>query len=154
MNFNISNITKGVIAGFIATLVLTVLMMMKKMMGVMPELDPVHMMSVMAAQKMGMETNMMVGWVMHFMIGAVAWGGAFAVLNNILPTQNQTIKGIILGIGAWLIMMVGPMVMAGNGLFGLALGPMAPVMTFMLHIVFGVVLGLVYQKLTHSTPSV
>tara|TARA_R110000751_G_scaffold1278_3_gene4899 strand:- start:808 stop:1272 length:465 start_codon:yes stop_codon:yes gene_type:complete len=154
MNFNISNITKGVIAGFIATLVLTALMMMKKMMGVMPELDPVHMMSVMAAQKMGMETNMMVGWVMHFMIGAVAWGGAFAVLNNILPTQNQMIKGIILGIGAWLIMMVGPMVMAGNGLFGLALGPMAPVMTFMLHIVFGVVLGLVYQKLTHSTPSV
>ncbi|AWB57415.1 DUF6789 family protein [Colwellia sp. Arc7-D] len=154
MNFNISNITKGVIAGFIATLVLTALMMMKKMMGVMPELDPIHMMSVMAAQKMGMETNMMVGWVMHFMIGAVAWGGAFAVLNNILPTQNQMIKGIILGIGAWLIMMVGPMVMAGNGLFGLALGPMAPVMTFMLHIVFGVVLGLVYQKLTHSTPSV
>jgi hypothetical protein len=154
MNFNISNITKGVIAGFIATLVLTALMMMKKMMGVMPELDPVHMMSVMAAQKMGMETNMMVGWVMHFMIGAVAWGGAFAVLNNILPTQNQMIKGIILGIGAWLIMMVGPMVMAGNGLFGLALGPMAPVMTFMLHIVFGVVLGLAYQKLTHSTPSV
>ena len=154
MNFNISNITKGVIAGFIATLVLTVLMMMKKMMGVMPELDPIHMMSVMAAQKMGMETNMMVGWVMHFMIGAVAWGGAFAVLNNILPTQNQTIKGIILGIGAWLIMMVGPMVMAGNGLFGLALGPMAPVMTFMLHIVFGVALGLAYQKLTDSTPSV
>ena len=154
MNFNISNITKGVMAGFIATLVLTALMMMKKMMGVMPELDPVHMMSVMAAQKMGMETNMMVGWVMHFMIGAVAWGGAFAVLNNILPTQNQMIKGIILGIGAWLIMMVGPMVMAGNGLFGLALGPIAPVMTFMLHIVFGVVLGLVYQKLTHSTPSV
>jgi hypothetical protein len=154
MNFNISNITKGVMAGFIATLVLTALMMMKKMMGVMPELDPVHMMSVMAAQKMGMETNMMVGWVMHFMIGAVAWGGAFAVLNNILPTQNQMIKGIILGIGAWFIMMIGPMVMAGNGLFGLALGPMAPVMTFMLHIVFGVVLGLVYQKLTHSTPSV
>lgn len=154
MNFNISNITKGVIAGFIATLVLTALMMMKKMMGVMPELDPVHMMAVMAAQKVGMETNMMIGWVMHFMIGAVAWGSAFAVLNNILPTQNQMIKGIILGIGAWLIMMVGPMVMAGNGLFGLALGPMAPVMTFMLHIVFGVVLGLVYQKLTHSTPSV
>ena len=154
MNFNISNITKGVIAGFIATLVLTALMMMKKMMGVMPELDPVHMMAVMAAQKVGMETNMMIGWVMHFMIGAVAWGSAFAVLNNILPTQNQMIKGIILGIGAWLIMMVGPMVMAGNGLFGLALGPMAPVMTFMLHIVFGVVLGLAYQKLTHSTPSV
>tara|TARA_B110000211_G_scaffold200203_1_gene231060 strand:- start:2713 stop:3177 length:465 start_codon:yes stop_codon:yes gene_type:complete len=148
MNFTISNITKGIIAGLIATLVLTALMMMKKFMGIMPELDPVHMMATMAAQKAGMETNMMIGWVMHFMIGAVAWGSAFAVLNNILPTKNQLTKGIVLGIAAWFIMMLGPMVMAGNGLFGLALGPMAPVMTFMLHIVFGVVLGFSFEKLT------
>jgi hypothetical protein len=39
MNFTISNITKGIIAGLIATLVLTALMMMKKFMGVMPELE-------------------------------------------------------------------------------------------------------------------
>ncbi len=150
MSFDTSKIIKGIIAGFVATIVLTMLMMMKKMMGVMPELDPVHMMADIAAQKTGMEPNIMIGWAMHFMVGSVAWGSAFAVLNDILPTQSQIKKGIVLGMGAWLMMMIGPMPMSGNGLFGMALGPMAPMMTFMLHIVFGVVLGTVYKKLTSN----
>lgn len=147
MTITTSNIAKGMIAGLVATLVLSLLMMMKKMMGVMPELDPVHMMSDMAAQQMGMAPNIMVGWVMHFMIGTVAWGGAFAVLNNRLPGTGQVIKGISLGIAAWIIMMLGPMPMSGAGLFGLKIGMMAPVMTLMLHIVFGAVMGLVFTKL-------
>ena len=40
------------------------------------------------------------------------------------------------------MMMMGPMPMAGAGLFGLQLGMMAPVATLMLHIMWGVVLGL------------
>ena len=150
MNFSVSNIIKGIMAGFVATIVLTVLMMMKNMMGIMPELDPVHMMANMAVQKMGMEPNMAMGWVMHFMIGSIAWGGAFAVLNDILPPKTQIKKGIMLGIAAWFLMMIGPMPMGGAGLFGLNIGPMAPVMTFMLHIIFGVVLGTVYTKLTSN----
>lgn len=35
-----SNIMKGIAAGFIATIVLPIFMIIKKMMGVMPELDP------------------------------------------------------------------------------------------------------------------
>ena len=147
MSINTSKIVKGMIAGLVATIVLTILMMMKKMMGVMPELDPVHMMSEMAAQNMGMEPSIMIGWGMHFMIGSVAWGGAFAVLNNFLPGTIQIKKGISLGIAAWLMMMIGPMPMSGAGLFGINMGVMAPVMTFMLHIVFGVVLGVVFTKL-------
>ena len=146
MNFEISKIINGIIAGFAGTVVLTVLMLMKNMMGIMPELDPVHMMANMAAQKMGMEPNMVIGWVMHFMIGSVAWGGAFAVFNDLLPPKTQVKKGIFLGICAWFLMMIGPMPMGGAGLFGLNIGPMAPVMTFMLHVIFGVVLGSVYSK--------
>ena len=147
MSINGSTILKGMIAGLVGTIVLTLLMMMKKTMGVMPELDPVHMLSEMAAQKMGMAPNIIIGWVMHFMIGSVAWGGAFAIFNNILPGSTQISKGISLGIVAWLMMMVGPMPMSGAGLFGLNMGMMAPVMTFMLHIVFGVVMGWVFIKL-------
>lgn len=142
-----SKIVKGLIAGFVATIVITILMMMKKMMGVMPELDPVHMLSEMAAQNMGLEPNIMIGWIMHFMIGPVAWGGAFTVLNNVLPGTSQIAKGISLGIVAWFMMMIGPMPMSGAGLFGLNMGILAPVMTFMLHIVFGVVLGTVFIRL-------
>ena len=42
-------------------------------------------------------------------------------------------------------MMVMVMPMAGAGLFGMAFGVMAPMMTLVLHIVFGAVLGAVYQ---------
>lgn len=147
MSFNLSAIIKGVFAGFIGTLVLTGLMFLKKNMGIMPALDPVHMMSTMAAEKMGAEVNLMIGWIMHFVVGSVAWGGAFAIINGVLPGRSQAIKGIVLGVGAWLLMMIGPMPMSGAGLFGLSMGVMAPVMTLVFHIVFGAVMGIVFSKL-------
>ena len=55
------------------------------------------------------------------------------------------------GIGAWLLMMIAVMPMAGAGPFGLKFGPMAPVMTLVLHAIFGAVLGGVYA-LEHPEP--
>ena len=133
------NIKAGLVAGFIATVVLSVLMMAKTMMGVMPELDVVAMLSAM----MGAPTLM--GWVGHFMIGTLAWGGGFAILYNVIPGSGAVIKGVVFGIAAWLGMMVMVMPMAGAGLFGMTFGIMAPMMTLVLHIIFGAVLGAVYQ---------
>jgi hypothetical protein len=116
MTINTSNIVKGIIAGFVATVVLTLFMMLKKTMGVMPELDPVHMIAEMVTQKMGIESNMIIGWVLHFGIGSVAWGAGLVVLNDILPGSGQIVKGIAMGIAAWLLMMVGTMPMAGSRL--------------------------------------
>ena len=110
-------------------------------------LDPVHMLADMAAQNVGMAKTAAIGWMMHFVIGSIVWSGAFVVLNEHLPSQNQITKGITLGIGAWLLMMIGPMPVSGSGLFGLNIGPMAPVMTLILHIIFGVALGATYRKL-------
>ena len=44
-------------------------------------------------------------------------------------------------------MMVMVMPMAGAGLFGMKMGLMAPMMTLVLHLVFGAVLGWIYGKL-------
>ena len=63
--------------------------------------------------------------------------------------------GLILGVIGWLIMMIGMMPMAGQGLFGMQVGIMAPIMTLMLHLIFGAVLGWVYGKTTgrlHAVP--
>ncbi len=114
----------------------------------MPGLDPVGMLADMAAQNMGVAKNMIIGWVMHFGVGSVVWGGAFAVLNEHLPGKTQSIKGIALGIAAWLILMIGPMPISGSGLFGIKIGPMAPVLTLVFHIIFSMVLGLTYKKLS------
>ncbi|MEO8848412.1 MAG: hypothetical protein ABI440_07270 [Casimicrobiaceae bacterium] len=42
---------------------------------------------------------------------------------------------IVFAIGAWLGMMIVVMPMAGAGLFGMKLGPMAPIMTLIVHII-------------------
>ncbi|GAW35438.1 hypothetical protein RA2_02501 [Roseovarius sp. A-2] len=138
-----TNILKGIIAGLVATVVLTLMMFAKGAMGLMPALDPV----AMIAGMMGVAT--MIAWGVHFMIGTVIWGGGFAILEPRLPGETYWGKGVVFGVGAWLIMMVAMMPMAGAGFFGMQLGMMAPVMTLVMHLVFGAVLGTVYGKLLH-----
>ncbi len=135
----------GFVAGFAATVVLSVLMVAKGMMGVMPQLDVIAMLSAM----MGMSAIM--AWLGHFMIGTVAWGGGFATLHGVIPGGSTLMKGVVFGIGAWLLMMIMVMPMAGAGLFGMALGIMAPMMTLVLHIIFGAVLGKVYESLSQDS---
>lgn len=134
-----NHIGKGILAGFIATAVLSVLMVMKAMMGMMPDLNVITMLTTMLGA-----TNPAIGWVMHFMIGTVIWGGLFAAIQDRLPGGSVIVRGVIFGIGAWLLMMVAVMPMAGAGLFGLRFGMAAPVMTLLLHVVFGATLGAVY----------
>ena len=49
-------------------------------------------------------------------------------------------------------LMILVMAMAGAGLFGMPFGLMAPIMTLALHIIYRVVLGLVFDRLV--TPEV
>jgi hypothetical protein len=135
------NIYVGLVAGFIATVVLSAIMVIKGMMGLMPELDVAAMIGMM------MGASVMVGWIVHFIIGTIAWGGGFALLYGLIPGDNAVVKGIGFGVAAWLGMMIAVMPMAGAGLFGMTFGIMAPIMTLLLHIVFGAVLGGVYGML-------
>jgi hypothetical protein len=131
----------GMTAGLLATIVLSLLMAMKSAMGVMPELDVARMLGAM------MGTGATGGWLAHFAIGTIAWGGLFALLEGTLPGQSRWIHGIVFGVAAWLIMMIAVMPMAEKGLFGMSMGPMAPVMTLALHVIYGAVLGLAYARL-------
>ncbi|PIW27892.1 MAG: hypothetical protein COW29_10450 [Rhodobacterales bacterium CG15_BIG_FIL_POST_REV_8_21_14_020_59_13] len=133
------HITSGLVAGFAATVVLSMMMFAKTMMGIMPELDVIMMLSGM------MGAPVLMGWLAHFMIGTLVWGGGFAILYDKIPGGSALIKGVLFGIAAWLLMMIMVMPMAGAGLFGMALGIMAPMMTLVLHVIFGAVLGLVFQ---------
>jgi hypothetical protein len=54
------------------------------------------------------------------------------------------LKGAIVGATGWLIAMLAMMPMAGKGAFDMKLGPMVPVMSLGMHLVFGAVLGLVF----------
>ncbi len=128
---------RGLLAGLVATVVLSGLMLMKQVMGVMPQLNPVLMISHM------LRAPLALGWIMHFMIGTVIWGLLYAWLNPRLAGP-QWLRGAEFATGAWLVMMIMLMPMAGAGAFALKLGMMAPLATLMLHWVYGAVLGTVY----------
>ena len=132
---------KGLLAGVVATLVLSAIMVMKTMMGIMPALD----LPKMIAGMMGQPGMPVIGWGVHFMIGIVIYGVAIAMLDHRLP-GSHTVQGMILGAIGWLIMMIMLMPMAGAGLFGMNMGIMAPMMTLVLHLIFGAVLGGVYGR--------
>lgn len=131
----------GLIAGFAGSAVLAVVFVMKSAMGIMPQMDIIMMLSAM----MGMGAAM--GWIAHFAIGTLAWGGLFALANAHIPGGTPIGKGIVLGLAAWGVMMVMVMPMAGGGMFGLRFGMMGAAMPLILHIIFGAVLGSVYAML-------
>ena len=143
----IQDIRKGMLASFAGTIVLSVIMMMKQMAGMVPQMNPIADLAGIAHRLIGLPATPLIGWVLHFGIGIVVWGTLFAVLYPRLPGSNP-IKGVLFGIGAWLLMMGIFLPMAGQGLFGLSGGVVVPVMALMLHLVYGAVLGLAFGKLS------
>ena len=137
------NYGKGLLAGLAATIVLSALMVMKAMMGIMPALD----LPRMIAGMMGAPDAPLLGWIVHFMIGVVGYGIAIAVFANSAAGLGNVTRGIAIAVVGWLVMMVMLMPMAGAGFFGMKMGIMAPVMTLVLHVIFGTVLGWVYGRL-------
>ncbi|MEO7244527.1 MAG: DUF6789 family protein [Rubrivivax sp.] len=137
-----TSVGKGMLAALSATVVLSLLMVMKTMLGVMPALDLPKMLATM----MDAPASPLLGWVAHFVIGVAGYGVAIATLGHRMG-QSPTVSGIVIGVIGWLLMMVVLMPLAGAGLFALSMGPMAPVMTLALHLIFGAVLGWTYGKL-------
>lgn len=141
-----SRTTAGLLAGLAATIVISVLMVMKAQMGVMPELD----VATMIAGVLGAPDAPLVGWTVHLLIGIVGYGLAMSAVGARLPGHSDVGHGLMLAIAGWFVMMVALMPAAGVGLFGITMGPKAPLMALALHLVFGVVLGATYGRLLAS----
>src|SRR5262249_4518285 len=84
-----STIGKGIVAGFVATFVLSAL------------LDPFGLFapSILPASPP-------VGWVLHFFVGTVVWGIGFAVLHDYLRGPAWQ-RGLMFALGAWIVVITG-----------------------------------------------
>jgi len=136
-----SRTLRGIFAGFVATVVLSALMTIKAQLGYWPDLDVIGMLTSMASSYAGLPRQMAVGWGLHFFIGTIAWGVLFGLLVPYLLGPSYWLRGVVFALGCWLAMMALFMPLADAGLFGTRLGVVAPVVTLVLHVVFGVVLG-------------
>ncbi len=136
----------GVLAGLMATLALSLLMLTK---GWLPQLDTVVMLDGVARtafRGLGLPVPM-AGWLWHFVIGTLWWGPLFAIMVPILPGRQMWQKGLWFGFGAALLIILMVMPLAGAGYFGMDLSPLGPFVTLLLHLVYGIVLGIAFERL-------
>jgi len=149
----------AIVAGLVATAVMTVLMYMGSFMGL--RMDMPLMLGTMFMSPGPMARA--VGLVPHFMAGTVfvviyallfdafglasslaAWGGLFGAVHGLGAGLMMAMMGAFHPRMATDTGHVTSGELTAPGFFGVNYGPMAPVAIISLHVVFGVVAGAVY----------
>jgi uncharacterized membrane protein YagU involved in acid resistance len=140
----------GVVAGFVATCVLSALMATRDWL---PPLDTITVMDGIArdmALAFGLPTPY-AGWLWHFLVGCLIWGWMYAVMESILPGSRPWRKGLYFGFTVTLLVWLIVMPLAGAGMFGMQLSAEQPFVSLLQHLVYGVVLAVAYHRLAYSS---
>ena len=145
----------GIVAGLIATLALSVLMLTKEYL---PQLDTITMLdgvlgAFLAELRRWAPPAPIGGWLWFFAIGTVWWGALYAVMEPILPGRWPWARGLSFGAIATLLVWLMVLPLAGAGYFGMRLSAIQPVVTLFEHLVYGVILGEAYGRLNARTRS-
>lgn len=138
---------KASIAGFIGSLVLAVFFYVFNSTGVLQQLDVVALINRLGSIGRG------AAWVDHFIVGTLLWGPMFAAYDATTNQWPRWQKGLAFSGFAWLGMMFIFMPVIGAGLFGLGSGLVTPIGMLVLHLIYGIVLGVTYQVLDEKFPT-
>lgn len=138
---------KGGIAGFAGALVLAALFLMFQASGFFVQFDFVTLIDRLGS------IGRTASWVDHFIVGALLWGPLFAGFDATTAPRPRWQKGIAFSLLAWLAMMLIFMPVVGVGFFGLKLSFSMPVGMLVLHLIFGLVLGSVFEFLDKQLAS-
>jgi uncharacterized membrane protein YagU involved in acid resistance len=138
------NVARALLAGFVATLVMTMMMYLAPLLG-MPKMDIAAMLGSMFAGAMPapMSGTWWLGMLIHFVNGTVIFPLVYVhVLYAFLPGPPWA-KGLAWGLVLWLLAQAVVMPLMGMGFFsGNAPQPMMSVLgSFLGHAVYGVLLG-------------
>jgi uncharacterized membrane protein YagU involved in acid resistance len=143
-------VKKLFLAGFVATSAMTALMYLAPMMG-MPKMDIATMLGTMFVASPAAALSL--GMLIHLMMGSVVFPVIYH--STLQPeTRTGTVRGLEFGLALWAVanLMVMPMMgaihpmvksgmMTAPGFLMLHLGAMAPVGSFIGHLLYGALLG-------------
>lgn len=132
---------RGIVAGFVATIVISMLMIMRLAAGIMTWFHPVEVMNLSVQTLLGVPDNAAFGWLTHLVVGTFIWGGLFGVVAGYMPGRRYAVRGLVFGTLAWLLVMVILFPAAGSGFFGSGFGAIVPITTLISHWIYGAVLG-------------
>ena len=134
------DLKKGIYAGLIATIPVAILAAGKQMLGLIPELDLINLMTSMS----GIPWNG-TGWVLLFVVGAIL-GMGFASLDSHVAdatTLGEMARGAFFGFLLWVILMIVLIPLYNSAGFGV---PFAGGV-LLACLVFGVVMGVMYERM-------
>ena len=134
-------IRRGLLAALVATIVVSLLMLLKQALDFMPNVNLV----MELANALG-HRGAIAGWTAHFAIGVLAWGVLFTWFDRYLRFPHW-VNGIYFASIVWLGVMLVVLPAGGFGLFGSRLALGTPTVTLLLHWIYGLVLGSVYALL-------
>ncbi|MDP1675549.1 MAG: hypothetical protein Q8L88_01695 [Bacteroidota bacterium] len=123
-----NSLQKTIFAGITATAVMTLVTYLAPMMG-LPEMNIPAMLSGM------MGVPIIVGWVMHFMIGITFALGYTFLFAAKVKIQNLAVKGAVFGFAAFIMAQIVMVMM------GLVMGPMPAPEGGMLPMMVGSIIG-------------
>src|SRR3954463_2199467 len=141
-----SNALKGMVAGLVATLVLSGLMVLNSATELMPQIHIIRWLTALGS------LSVPSAWMDHFIVGVIIWGLLFAVYDGAASRPEPWLKGIIFGVFSWLMMMATFMPLAGAGFFGAKIDISTHIGLFALNLIFGAVLGVTYGFLGTVAP--
>lgn len=138
---------EGVRAGLIATLAMSVVMVISNLLAssILPEPIPLALIASLLAKLFRTDTvttpEILLATLLHFAYGAF-WFGMLAV--SVFRVTWK--KGLVIAFGLWLIMFVFMLPLAGAPVFDVVTKPGMWIMTLLMHAVYGVTGGLVMQR--------
>jgi hypothetical protein len=139
---------KGIIAGLLATILLSLIILAFHTAGILPELDIVTLIDNLGSINRGQ------AWADHFIVGTLLWGPIFAGTDSMgPPTRPRWLKGLIFGAVTWFFMMIIFMPVVGGGLFGMKFGIVEPIGMLGMNLVYGLAIGIFYDLLDKQFPT-
>ena len=142
---NSRRISRALIAGAIATIAMTGMayFVAPMMLG--------HPMDIAQMLARFLEVNWTTGMLMHLTNGIVVFPLIYLILANRLLLGAPWLKGLLLGLGLWLVLEAVMLPMIGAGFFNTNGGGLKAVMAALVaHLVYGATLGSVIGNVTES----
>ena len=138
------NLRAGLLSGLIAVLVTSAVNLICRLVGVLPDqLDIKYLAELFIDPARLPATAFWVGLVLYIVIGALIGGGFVLLVKRPTP-----LKGIVFTFAlVWLGLMLVIFPLTERGIFGLNIGWVMPIATFLLNMIYGIILGVFAQRL-------
>lgn len=140
---DVQRVKIGLIAGLIAVAFTTAVNVISRALGLLPEaLDMKYMAEVFIDPARDPASAFVLGVLIH-----IASGTLIGIAYALLVRSFTPVSGMIFMVATWLLMMLVLFPLTHRGFFGLSQGPVMPVATFVLNMVYGSAIGLMAGRM-------